>query len=1089
MSEQFSHLDTIPSLEQQKEKEELATLLGDVQAHPIDPESLSHIAMPTKSIAELSVFEDSFGAGISSVQVFGRTGKNRERTRRDAGVMNKIDVDAVMRVSFAPNQSGEVVHSYYIQMTTGEFLIWDADAQQYRAQPQNPENDENVIEIRNGRLELRSDIREKRERVRVLRDGFENSVQKILASRLYERLETHTKNSRSIHGEPRLLNQKIFNPKTGKMERQEDVLKDILQRLTYDLQNFENWEHISEKKKTFLLQKYLSSDFDFLWKDGVQFSPRQIDLYMDALKTSYAQDLFSEDHLFYAEAKKMGELVLGDVFDLAVYDFEKNENTQRQDFQESIEKDCDTPPHFTRRGYLLTKQGRIFKKDGITVVNHPTRVHNEWSYDSVFMTVDAQAEHAAIQQIEKESGKQWDTLQKNITQDVTQIVADIDGISPEERAFLVDLNVGMILDNFLLPKKEDYKRKQALKASDFSRLSGDQKRVWDQYNDLVDPQDEFWNMDEKNQKKWTETICREVVINGTLIALSGGMGSLARTGISSLAKKAGTRMSPFAKNILVRRFGEKSLEILNRKGLQKGLEIAGKSGLLVAEGTVFEMTFTSLSLFFGVDGASWPQNLPEFAKRSLQSTVMLGVFHGSGRLSNTLFPPKSTLKKATQNLLSTRNGTALKSVLVEFSKSTARLGVEASTMLLLSAGQAGVLGEDAFEAFLENIEDESLHALVTVLGLRAGGRLVAPLRARMKKIEKNIQKIDLFMRQNKAKVSPIFGEYNLSLHSKDWRLLWNVSQMKNKNGESRYVQREFFKAQILKNHPEWNASQVNIVSMKLLRSGIWGAYPQPNIKKTPVEELKKISQKKNLKESEKGEQIGEYTKKDVTEIVEKIFKQHWQGMEVKKDVLENAYDTLKKQSKNQIVERTMLEYIKREFPLLADLYDLGSLKDIVDPLRPENGAERARLQKKEAQKIKERTNRDVLFFGPRTIKMAEAIIGIELPSLERRILWDCTRRIAKLKNTLVEVPVKDENGVEVIQKKSALECANTIENEILTLYFYQYFQSRRVGYLYEHLIYNTYVQNKKTFRKEKLPKEGEDFETLVLEEIHNRPKT
>ncbi|MFA7685938.1 MAG: hypothetical protein WCX95_04020, partial [Candidatus Gracilibacteria bacterium] len=155
-------------------------------------------------------------------------------------------------------------------------------------------------------------------------------------------------------------------------------------------------------------------------------------------------------------------------------------------------------------------------------------------------------------------------------------------------------------------------------------FKGTNAQLWDQYNDMLNPAGEFFNLKDTT---W-DTIIEEVAINAPLIILSGGIASVARAGISlgarailSSARFASIGLKAARVGMVVQG-GVRGGRILYGAGrAARGLEFAGKAIGLVAEGTAFEIVHEGLQ-------GRWLFNKDnDYLKKIFWACATLGTFH------------------------------------------------------------------------------------------------------------------------------------------------------------------------------------------------------------------------------------------------------------------------------------------------------------------------------------------------------------------------------------------------------------------------------------------------------------------------------
>jgi hypothetical protein len=711
--------------------------------HPTEGRDRSgNKTVPTQSKGDLEYLEVGYGSGIESVKVIERSGEDRQRKRKDKYGSHDLDVRAVIVVTFPGRDGGDAITHYYTQTPDGELLWYNKETKCYER--------EEYLRIEEGRLEIDAEEKESREKQKNLGLYLKEVQDEVLEWRIWELEKSleEEKNNISIDG--------FTSGRSGLYQNRVDTLET---RLVL----YKKLRHKGAKERGESLAKGGESNLyvDFLGVEGDDYGDimKALGVYMKEAQKKYRSSLWSKDkaiNSLYEKCKALAEYILEDEFGEQIDTYTEEETARRERMRKDIEEKCGDPVVF-RMKYDYVSEKRtdasgpyVLKKDGSFYEPLTDRVE----YGRIQKSVRGEAEEAVVDEMQEEmlyseygdtfegsvnkkavmKEHVWEEYKKDLQDQISESLAE-QGLEGEEQAVWSELYAMMIMEEMIASQSRKKILPEALKTYYGENINDANKRdIWESYEDLYDPREEFWNMDEKSRREWTETIIEEVIVNGTMIAVSGGMASLARSGVRTIMK---TNVNPFSRRVIQKIFGSKGIQFLERKGMQKTLEISGKAGGLLIEGAAFDMTHTGLGLAFGLEGTHWYQDLPDFATRSLQSSLMLGAFKASGKLSHTILPPKGKLRPYFDQLVKDKNGVALAKLGAELGKGSARFGVEAMTLLLLSAGQHGMMGPEAFEAFLhkDNIGDEALHAMVTVMGLRAGGRMVKPLRDRIKKIE------------------------------------------------------------------------------------------------------------------------------------------------------------------------------------------------------------------------------------------------------------------------------------------------------------------------------------------------------------------
>lgn len=231
------------------------------------------------------------------------------------------------------------------------------------------------------------------------------------------------------------------------------------------------------------------------------------------------------------------------------------------------------------------------------------------------------------------------------------------------------------------------------------QFSGVKAQLWEQYNDMLDPHSEWFNLKDST---W-DTIRDEVINNAPFILVSGGAANLIRAGISVAAREA-----------IVRKIGELSLKKLAQRTVIKTATTA-------AQTLVKDVSFDVISKILH---GEWYKNLPNFARSVLLSSATFGLFHGAGKLDERFFSKEIAVagEKLTVQTALGKEASRIKNPAVQeaIKQLVAEKHVEVAAMLFISSVQNG-LYEGNSDEFLHNLGDELLHAYVSVGALKIGG--------------------------------------------------------------------------------------------------------------------------------------------------------------------------------------------------------------------------------------------------------------------------------------------------------------------------------------------------------------------------------
>lgn len=154
------------------------------------------------------------------------------------------------------------------------------------------------------------------------------------------------------------------------------------------------------------------------------------------------------------------------------------------------------------------------------------------------------------------------------------------------------------------------------KVVDPGKFSEKQLKVWQLYNDVMDPKGEWLDLADKVQDR----ICEEVAINVPLLLASGGVASLARAGISAAGRVTVGRVlahqtikegASFTAKELAISGGAWASETLTRR-------VVAAAARLGVEATVFETTHLGLR-------GQWIGDMPNPLQRIAFSAMTLGT--------------------------------------------------------------------------------------------------------------------------------------------------------------------------------------------------------------------------------------------------------------------------------------------------------------------------------------------------------------------------------------------------------------------------------------------------------------------------------
>lgn len=300
-------------------------------------------------------------------------------------------------------------------------------------------------------------------------------------------------------------------------------------------------------------------------------------------------------------------------------------------------------------------------------------------------------------------------------------------VSAEEQVDWLGGQLEAIRTSFYEEKLDTLNHREAAKNIKKANFQGttDQK-MWDQYEDMLDPSGEYLNWNIKDST-W-DTIWEEVAINAPLIVLSGGIASGVRAGATALARRLAGRYALKQVGRTAGRFGLKQAGFAYTKKelAEVGARVLGSSfkrkavgwaaGTLL-EGAAFEVAHLGLS--GDLLKVLHEEGPLQWAERILWSSATLGLFHGAGRIGEGLFAKtfgKTRLGKYIENI----SHPALKEICKQL---LAKGHVEAAGMMFIGAVQHMAYGgslEDLGEDAVENL----IHAYISVGSLKIAGGII-----------------------------------------------------------------------------------------------------------------------------------------------------------------------------------------------------------------------------------------------------------------------------------------------------------------------------------------------------------------------------
>jgi|GEM_PF-4555283 len=239
------------------------------------------------------------------------------------------------------------------------------------------------------------------------------------------------------------------------------------------------------------------------------------------------------------------------------------------------------------------------------------------------------------------------------------------------------------------------------------------KAIYDQYVDMLDPKHEWGNIADET---W-DTIIRETAINAPLIIASGSVAALARRGLSEvtmdwLAREGAERLPV----LWGKQFAEKTL-------LSRAISGTARVGMgLLTEGAIFDATHRALT-------GAMVRDLPDWGRSILWSSLTLGVFHGTGKITERLFTKTIGGLEYNTWLGEKIGGNITNKAVRETVRTLALKGhVEMATMLAIGAMQNAAY-KGSLDEFWNNIGSEILHAYISVGALKIAGGATQKIQA------------------------------------------------------------------------------------------------------------------------------------------------------------------------------------------------------------------------------------------------------------------------------------------------------------------------------------------------------------------------
>lgn len=236
--------------------------------------------------------------------------------------------------------------------------------------------------------------------------------------------------------------------------------------------------------------------------------------------------------------------------------------------------------------------------------------------------------------------------------------------------------------------KHTYYAEQILAEKDGLSISTEKAALWVQYNDMLDPKNEWFNLKDET---W-DTIMDEIAINLPMMILGGGVGGLAAKGLSMAARAVitGTRLG-----VWITRLAEGGRAA---KALYSGLKLSSRTALMLAEGAGFEETMVALQGKLG--------DQPDWAMRIVWTSMTLGVFKRATAVGGKL-------AKGIDELVPLITDSNVARAMNHFITIGA---MDTAAMLAMGAVQHGAAGK--IDEWLDNFGDELFHALLTVGALK-----------------------------------------------------------------------------------------------------------------------------------------------------------------------------------------------------------------------------------------------------------------------------------------------------------------------------------------------------------------------------------
>lgn len=270
----------------------------------------------------------------------------------------------------------------------------------------------------------------------------------------------------------------------------------------------------------------------------------------------------------------------------------------------------------------------------------------------------------------------------------------VDNVLREERITVAEAEkkVNAFIDSLVY---QDYLHKQNERVAEFvenrdlwKTWSPSRREIWKEYKDsmgigALDLADESW-----------DTLVDEIAINAPLIIVSGGVASIARSGLST-----GVRALVGAERLAGLAARTRGVSTL-----------AGSASGLAAEGVLFEITNSGLR-------GDWLFDSPDWAQRIMWSTVALGMFKGAGKFGEGLLAKEGLLKSVSSKIQNPYARKGYEELLVKGH-------LEVATMILLGAVQNGAYG-GTLDEFFDHFGEELFHAYVAVGALKTSGKGVS----------------------------------------------------------------------------------------------------------------------------------------------------------------------------------------------------------------------------------------------------------------------------------------------------------------------------------------------------------------------------